>query len=716
MSTPVYVTKFGNIQGINAGVEAYVNQQIKTAVEPLITGVNMSTVDAVPRYIDNTGKKVESTPVTIENIATLYVPGGINIGDRLAMSDYYLPGNRGTVGQVITMLNANSSTWVDAPPATLPTYTNELTVNTLAQGTTSLNKNYIFPTSAPSIDNTRYALTAINIGSSSPAYIDVTQLSTFSFLVTAVNPSDSYTISFTIGIGKYGVSDFVDFVVTGIRSRQQNFPAVTYSVELIFSGSTFSINIPATTPTPINFVSFAVAPISPSNLGNGLLGGNVSSSTTFTIGTQSFPNPAPTYVPSPPPARNLEWYPTNLTQSSISSGSNTSSIQCNEVGDISVNGSLNMGSANINNVNSLTSTDSTITMSCGQSQIQLASVADGLSPSNVTYLGSTDGVSDASFSSTVDTALIVRNSIPRLIVDENVTIRSSLFPATGGSGLKLSDDGNIELASYNGLLGSFNLFASDPKINITGPGGQSQLNLFTDTIDIYNTNGAFATTLREQITPTQQQFMSPDTSTKLTISNTGVRVSNAYNLPNADGSNGQVLTTDGAGQASWVTKSDGLFSQTGTRTVIGIVETSLLQTIGSVGSLSIPANYLTLGKSLLFKTGGSFRDNANNTLIRFRFKANGINLLDTGNIALTNVNTVRAWNIEIQTTYNGVGMVSNFVFRYTTPNITGQAFHFQTTTPINATIINTLDLTVNWTVLSLNNTITSNYATLTKIY
>jgi hypothetical protein len=714
MSTPVYVTKFGNIQGINAGVEAYVNQQIKTAVEPLITGVNMSIVDAVPRYIDTTGKKVESTPVTIENIATLYVPGGVNIGDRLATSDYYLPGNRGTVGQVMTMFNANSSVWADAPPATLPTYTNELTVNTLAQGTTSLNKNYIFPTSAPSIDNTRYALTAINIGSSNPAYIDVTQLSTFSFLVTAVNPSDSYTISFTIGIGKYVVSDFVDFVVTGIRSRQQNFPAVTYSVELIFSGSTFSINIPATTPTPINFVSFAVAPISPSNLGNGLLGGNVSSSTTFTVGTQSFPNPAPTYVPSPPPARDLEWYPTNLTQSSISSGSNTSSIQCNEVGDISVNGSLNMGSANINNVNSLASTDSTITMSCGQSQIQLASVADGLSPSTVTYLGSTDGVSDASFSSTVDTALIVRNSIPRLIVDENVTIRSSLFPATGGSGLKLFDDGNIELASYNGLLGSINLFASDPKINITGPGGQSQVNLFTDTIDIYNTNGALATTLREQITPTQQQFMSPDTSTKLTISDTGVRVSNAYNLPNADGSNGQVITTDGAGQSTWQTPRDNskYSLTTGVTYNSSTIETSLIGT--GQGSTVLSIGSFPVGASYAFNIYGTVRTSGPGQTIRFRLKSTSGTIVDTGIFSLTNLGTPVAFTLTSQFTHTGgtscVGSVSF--------NWNGSATSMITSTfgAFNSAVAQTISITAQWTNANANNSIISNMGTLTRVY
>ena len=689
MSTPIYVTKFGNIQGINAGVEAYVNQQIKTAVEPLVSGIGTSIVDAVPRYLDNTGKKVESTPVTIENVATLFVPGGVNIGDRLTTSDYYLPGNRGTVGQVITMFNANSSVWQDPIAPVVPSFVNSLTVNNLAQGTSLINQNYILPTYAPSIDNVRYALTAMNLGSVHPAYIDVTQLSTFSFLVNAINVPDTYTISFTIGVGKYIITNFTDLVVTGIRTAQQGHP-VTYVVAILFDGVTFSITIPATTPTPINFVSFDVAPFAPTNLGNGLLGGNASSSTTFTIGSQPFPNPPPTYVPAPPVAKDLEWYPTNFIQNSISTTSGTSSIQCNEVGDITVNGSLNMGSANINNVNALNSTDATLTASCGQSQLQIASVADGLSLSTTTKMGATNGLTSAALACTVDTALMVRNNVHRVIVNDDVNINDS-----SSVGRFVTAGGYTSVRAGTGV---------NDRIDIDGSG----LYIAIQGLPVFNIFPGAGGTSR---------LWSPNTSHVFSVeNNNGVRINNAYYLPNADGTAGQVLTTNGSGQSSWVTPSSGLFSQTGTKTVNNIIEATLLQTVGSVGSLSIPANYLTLGKSLLFKIGGSFRDNANNTLIRFRFKTNGINLLDTGNITLDNVNTVRAWNIEIQTTYNGANMITNFMFRYTTPNITGQSFHFQTTAPINTTIINTLDLTVNWTVLSPNNTITSNYATLTKIY
>jgi len=687
MSTPVYVTKFGNIQGINAGVEAYVNQQIKTAVEPLITGVNTSIVDAVPRYIDNTGKKVESTPVTIENIATLYVPGGVNIGDRLATLDYYLPGNRGTIGQIMTMTTANSSAWEDAPPATLPTYTNELTVTTLAQGTSSLSKTYIFPTSAPSIDNTRYALTAINIGSSIPAYIDVTQISTFSFLVTAVNPSDTYAISFAIGIGRYGVSDFIDFVITNIRSRQQSFPAVTYSVELYFSGSTFSINIPATTPTPINFVSFSVAPIAPSNLGNGLLGGNVSSSVTFTIGTQLFPNPAPTYVPSTPPARDLEWYPTNLTQSSISSDSGTSSIQCNEVGDIAVNGSLNMGSANINNVNSLTSFDSTLTASCGQSQLQLANVADGLSPSTTTSLSATDGLTKASLECTINTATIARDSVPRVIVDNDVNINDRF-----GIGRFVTTGGYTSVRAGTG---------TDDRIDIDGLGFyvavQSQPVIYIDPA---------ATTSR---------YWSPDTSHVFAIENgNGVRINGTYYLPSADGTNGQVLTTDGAGQSSWATPRDNSkYSITSSTTYnSSTAETSLIG--AGQGSLTLPIGLFPVGASYALNIYGTVRTSGPGQTIRFRLKSTSGTIADTGLFSLTSLGSPVAFTLTSQFTYTGgTSCTGSISF-----NWNGSSTNMITSTlgTFNSAIAQTINLTAQWSNASANNSIISTIGTLTRVY
>ena len=72
--------------------------------------------------------------------------------------------------------------------------------------------------------------------------------------------------------------------------------------------------------------------------------------------------------------------------------------------------------------------------------------------------------------------------------------------------------------------------------------------------------------------------------------------------------------------------------------------------------------------------------------------------------------------MEIQLTYTGTNMVSNLTFRYTSGNNTGLMFQSQSSTAINATISNNLDLTVQWTVANVNNTITTTYATLSKLF
>lgn len=414
-------------------------------------------------------------------------------------------------------------------------------------------------------------------------------------------------------------------------------------------------------------------------------------SPTYSAGT--YTSPARTTVTPITVSAQLEWRSVQTPPPSFFIQNGTlSSVTCNAIGTnlVSVIGNMDMNEGNINHLTSVSSDGLAFTASCGQSQLQLASTADGISSSTTTFLKATNGVTSAALACTVDTALMVRNGVPRIIVNNDVNINDGAsvgrFVTSGGytsirAGTGANDRIDIDGSSLYIAIQGLPVFYILP-----GVGGSSRL-------------------------------WSPNTSHVLAVeNNNGVRINGAYYLPNTDGTVGQTLTTNGSGQASWTTPTSGLFSQTGTNTVNNNTEASLIQLVGSVGSLSLPANRLTLGNSFLLKIGGTFRDNSLNTLIRFRFKTNGINLLDTGNITLTNVNTVRAWNIEIQTTYNGVNMITNFKFSYTTPNVTGQAFHFQTSAPINATIINTLDLTANWTITDPNNTITSNYATLTKIY
>ena len=213
------------------------------------------------------------------------------------------------------------------------------------------------------------------------------------------------------------------------------------------------------------------------------------------------------------------------------------------------------------------------------------------------------------------------------------------------------------------------------------------------------------------------RMWSPDTSTQLTLENgQGVKINNQYYLPTSDGTLNQYIASNGAGVASWQTlPKPGLFSQTSVITVANTNTETNLNGVG-VGSLIIQPNYITTGTSLLYKAGGVFRDLIINQTFRFRFRMNGVSILDTGLLTLTNVNTSRPWTIETQMTYYGGNMISNFSFSYNNGGSTLAGFQSQGSSPFNPLILNTLQVSVQWSTVSINNTITTNYSTLTKIY
>ena len=290
MST-VIVNKFGNSVGVSEAVQQYVTTAINDATAELVTGVGASEPNQVPRYTDTTGKKIEGTSVTIDN-------AGVNIGNQLLNTDFYLPLNRGTVGQVMTMFNANSSIWSNPTPAVIPTYVNTLTVTDLAQGTSSLNQNYIFPDKVPPVDGNLYALTGQNIGfvRIQPATINVSQNSTFSFLV--LTTSVSVPISFALAAETYTLPFFINFVRSTIAGLLSQQTAVTMNFTLGFDtpAQRFFFTIIGASA---NFVGFNSAAFIPSNYGNVLLGGNVTASITFVVSPspQFYLNQAPTYIP-----------------------------------------------------------------------------------------------------------------------------------------------------------------------------------------------------------------------------------------------------------------------------------------------------------------------------------------------------------------------------------------------------------------------------------
>ena len=343
-----------------------------------------------------------------------------------------------------------------------------------------------------------------------------------------------------------------------------------------------------------------------------------------------------------------------------------------------------------------------ITMTSGQSTLYLASTADGLSQATTSYLAATDGITSAGIACSVNTALMLRDNVPRLVVDDDIRMVNAL------------NQERIKASIYGTLLSG----GGQPLAGLS-----SSINLDGD-IFMNRDNGAGVAEIFYASSQGTQLFSS-DSLTRLYLNNaaeplgSGVVINallpGAYKLPTTDGTASQVLTTDGAGISTFQTpQCYGLFSQTSLQTVANTTTQTTL--IGSgIGSLTVPAGYFQNGYSFLYKTGGTFRDSSNGQLIRFRL-LNGGTLFDTGNLSLSNVNTVRGWNIECQFTYYGGNIITNFSFSYTDGNNDQFGFNNQGTNAINTAIPNTLNFTVQWNSANANNTITSNYGTLTKVF
>lgn len=196
-----------------------------------------------------------------------------------------------------------------------------------------------------------------------------------------------------------------------------------------------------------------------------------------------------------------------------------------------------------------------------------------------------------------------------------------------------------------------------------------------------------------------------------------LRVSNAFNMPTGAGANTQVLTSNGAGGTAWQTVTPGIFSQVTPGTVANtIVDTTLINQTNSLGNLTLAANSVLTGYGFQYRTGGTFRTNGVGQNLRFRLKSNGGVLFDSGGLALVNIASTIAWNVKFTLMYNGTNMVVSFVLNYVTNTPTVSGSVLQQSTAFNAGISNTLDFSAQWGTASANNTITTNFGVISKLY
>ncbi len=142
----------------------------------------------------------------------------------------------------------------------------------------------------------------------------------------------------------------------------------------------------------------------------------------------------------------------------------------------------------------------------------------------------------------------------------------------------------------------------------------------------------------------------------------------------------------------------GLYSQTIQSSTITntTTETSIIGT--GVGGLIVPANTFEVGNSYHGKIGGVI-SNQNNDTIWIRIKAGSTILASTGNITLSTA-TTQGWECELDFTIATIGATGsictngNFAYNRNAGSLEG--FVFQDVQPIDTTIANTLDITVEW--------------------
>ena len=185
---------------------------------------------------------------------------------------------------------------------------------------------------------------------------------------------------------------------------------------------------------------------------------------------------------------------------------------------------------------------------------------------------------------------------------------------------------------------------------------------------------------------------------------------------------GKVMTSDANGVSSWTPISIGNYAQTAnSATVTGTTEVSIVGT--GVGSLSIPANAFVVGDSFHAKIGGKIGDTGNGDRIIVRIKTGATILATTGSFVLDSTQAISAggegWECELDFTIAAIGatgtICTNGNFAYTKTNDKKvQGYVFQDVQPIDTTVSNTLDITIEWG--QINTDIFSANFVLYKVY
>lgn len=147
-----------------------------------------------------------------------------------------------------------------------------------------------------------------------------------------------------------------------------------------------------------------------------------------------------------------------------------------------------------------------------------------------------------------------------------------------------------------------------------------------------------------------------------------------------------------------------------------IIETSLFNDLNSIGTRTIPANFLQVGSSINVLMGGTLDTvGAVAQGLRIRCKLGGVTFADTGIMSTIN-GPGDNWNIRMGFTVRSTGALGTFINTgsFTTKNVYGN-LNLTTTSTIDTTISNLFEITAQWSVADPLNIITSQICTINSM-
>jgi len=308
-----------------------------------------------------------------------------------------------------------------------------------------------------------------------------------------------------------------------------------------------------------------------------------------------------------------------------------------------------------------------------------------------------------------NTRLDIGNSDTNLLSQDALT-------GPNGSRLALNNNGTFTLSSY--FAGNGAIDCNTNSMEIVGPQARSNC-IYTDaTITIGLFNGA-ARIDREIMDATSQTFKDGNSVDRIKLDNTNVTINGLYTLPTNAGVDGEVLTRATGTSTVWNRPQIySIFSQIVNQTVANtVVDTTIIGGGTPTSTLTIAPNFFTPGMTFRYTTGGLFQTSANNINARFRLRNSGV-LFDSGLLVFSNrVIPPTPWNVEATFAYmGGTVIVTNFNFQYNAGNDARGFTSQQSNNTFDATVSNTLNFTIEWSVASANNSITTNFGIIQKIY